>query len=118
MADDAFQLLRDWLRDPGQQISLRELTSSHQIRFAKAYQQWMREPESTGIGDLLALVRSVIRREQEIAGTRDVTLWLPASFPANTRQVLSSAGLEMVTRDADGFVITAQEWRPTWLPDS
>lgn len=69
-----------------------------------------------GGADLVALIRHVLRREQERQGGSAQSALVPTAAPWPTRETWERAGLDVEAHSA-GFVrVEARPWHPTWLP--
>ncbi len=80
--------------------------------------EWIGDTGRVGPGDLLALLRAVIRCEQEQqrpSEKQEISFWVPNRFPATRPEQLELAGLSRLRSDSEGLVVTAEPWAPRWL---
>jgi ATP-dependent DNA helicase RecQ len=68
-----------------------------------------------GMGDIVALIRQVLRREYEQKGGIPPTLKVPrnANFP--DREMWQQSGIDILIEGADYYLISAHPWQPDWL---
>lgn len=112
MYGDAFHALQDWLRAPNSEPDAMVLADAAQRRLVQAYRQ--QTSGFAGSGDLATLMRSVLRREQEVQRSHDISLRLPPEWPGGNRLNLETKGLRVVHHDGNGVVVSADPWRPNW----
>ncbi len=109
-----FQDLAAWLRNGANStLDAEAFAEACQRRLAKALQF----PQTLGQGDIVALVRHLLRREMEIQGGTSPNLRVPRISPFPTkRDVWESSGMAVFNEGPDFFVVSAEPWYPQWLP--
>ncbi|MBD1826181.1 DEAD/DEAH box helicase [Microcoleus vaginatus GB1-A2] len=72
-------------------------------------------PDAPGKGDIAALVRHVLRREDELQGGMPQTLKVPriSSFP--NREIWRQSGINVLVEGSDYYLISARPWQQNWL---
>ncbi|XXX76050.1 protein DpdF [Sorangium sp. So ce134] len=71
-------------------------------------------PDSVGTADLAALAGQVLRRERHVEGGSP-SLRVPRASPWPTKDEWRATGCEVTEIDARHFLVTASDWRPSWL---
>ncbi|MEG4346671.1 protein DpdF [Microcoleus sp. A003_D6] len=68
-----------------------------------------------GMGDIAALIRQVLRREDERQGGMSQTLKVSRTFPFPDRETWQQSGIDILGEGADYYLISAHPWQPDWL---
>ncbi|KYF70829.1 protein DpdF [Sorangium cellulosum] len=93
--------------------ALRRLPHRRLIAALATVQRGGRGP---GPGDLVALLRAVLRHESGPRGDAPFVLAMPKRWLAGcTDRHLARGSLRIVGRDGDSMRLVADEWRPGWL---
>lgn len=71
---------------------------------------------SPGSGDIVSLVRHVLRREDaKQGGSSGTTLLVPCKPPFPNRSIWESASIIVLREDEEHYLISARPWQPEWL---
>ncbi|QLE53709.1 ATP-dependent DNA helicase RecQ (plasmid) [Nostoc sp. C057] len=71
---------------------------------------------SPGSGDLVSLVRHVLRREDaKQGGSSATTLLVSCKPPFPNRSIWESASITVLREDKEHYLISARPWQPEWL---
>jgi ATP-dependent DNA helicase RecQ len=71
---------------------------------------------SPGSGDIVSLVRHVLRREDaKQGGSSATTLLVPCKPPFPNRSIWESASITVLREDKEHYLISARPWQPEWL---
>lgn len=72
-------------------------------------------PDAPGKGDIAALVRHVLRREDELQGgmPQIIEVRRTSSFP--NREIWRQSGINILREGTDYYLISADPWQPNWL---
>lgn len=72
-------------------------------------------PDAPGKGDIAALVRHVLRREDELQGgmPQIIEVRRTSSFP--NREIWLQSGINILREDSGYYLISADPWQPNWL---
>jgi ATP-dependent DNA helicase RecQ len=72
-----------------------------------------------GTGDVVALVRHVLRLETEVQGGVSPLLKVPrtAPFPKH-REEWEGSSIDILKESPDSFLLSSRAWTPAWLPGS
>ncbi len=72
-------------------------------------------PHEPGKGDIAALVRHVLRRENELQGGISQTLKIPLTSLFPNREIWQQSGINILREGSDYYLISAHPWQPNWL---
>ena len=67
------------------------------------------------MGDIAALLRQVLRREDERQGGMPQTLKVPRTSLFPDREMWQQSGIDILGEGADYYLISAHPWQPDWL---
>lgn len=71
---------------------------------------------SPGSGDIVSLVRHVLRREDaKQGGSSATTLLVSCKPPFPNRSIWESASITVLREDKEHYLISARPWQPEWL---
>ncbi len=71
---------------------------------------------SSGSGDIVSLVRHVLRHEDaKQGGSSATTLLVPCKPPFPNRSIWESASITVLREDKEHYLISARAWQPEWL---
>ncbi|MHC5725300.1 MAG: protein DpdF, partial [Nostoc sp.] len=71
---------------------------------------------SPGSGDIVSLVRHVLRHEDaKQGGSSATTLLVPCKPPFPNRSIWDSASITVLREDKEHYLISARPWQPEWL---
>ncbi len=71
---------------------------------------------SPGSGDIVSLVRHVLRREDaKQGGSSATTLLVPCKPPFPNRSIWESASITVLREDKEHYLISTRPWQPEWL---
>jgi ATP-dependent DNA helicase RecQ len=71
---------------------------------------------SPGSGDIVSLVRHLLRREDaKQGGSSGTTLLVPRKPPFPNRSIWESASITVLREDKEHYLISARPWQPEWL---
>ena len=107
-------------------IELRDILKTGKIpantsQFSEACQRRLLDalaagtPDAPGKGDIAALVRHVLRREDELQGGMSQTLKIPQTSPFPNREIWQQSGINILGEGSDYYLISARPWQPNWL---
>lgn len=111
-----FQAIADWLRNGAKEgLNEQDFSEACHQRLIRAFQK----PETLGAGDVAALVRHVLRREMEDQRGGSPSIRVPRQKPFPTkREIWERSGMTILREEQDFFVISAEPWKPEWLPQA
>ncbi len=111
---DSFQELREILQTDKIPANTSQFSEACHRRLldALAAAGTPHEPEK---GDIAALVRHVLRREDELQGGMPQTLKVPRTSPFPNREIWQQSGINILVEGSDYYVISARPWQPNWL---
>ncbi|HAT15904.1 MAG TPA: hypothetical protein DCS91_22200 [Microcoleaceae bacterium UBA11344] len=72
-------------------------------------------PDAPEKGDIAALVRHLLRREDELQGGMPQTIKVPRTSPFPNREMWQQSGIDILIEGADYYLISAHPWQPDWL---
>ncbi|MEG4865396.1 MULTISPECIES: protein DpdF [unclassified Microcoleus] len=111
---DSFQQLREIIQTgkiPADLSQFSEAGHSHLLETLDA----AGTSYAPGMGDIAALIRQVLRREDERQGGMPQTLKVPRTFPFPDREMWQQSGIDILGEGADYYLISAHPWQPEWL---
>lgn len=111
-----FQAIADWLRNGAKEgLNEQDFSEACHRRLIRAFQK----PETLGVGDVAALIRHVLRREMEIQEGGSPSIRIPRQKPfPKKRETWERSGISILREEQDFFVISAEPWKPEWLPQA
>ena len=110
---DIAEGLRQW---PDFDVSEEGFEWPIERRLARALVRLRDNPESVGTGDLVGLIRQVLRHESLRRGGQ-VDLLVPHDTGWPTRQEWEASGIEICADRGKSYRVRARPWRPRWLGD-
>ncbi len=111
---DSFQALREVLQTGKIPADTSQFSEACQRRLLEALAA-VGTPHAPGVGDIAALVRHVLRREDELQGS-STFLKVPKTFPyPSKRDIWQRSGMKILREESDYFLINAHAWQPEWL---
>lgn len=116
MIELGFQAIADWLRNGAKEpLNEQDFPEACHGRLIRAFQK----PETLGAGDIAALIRHILRREMEIqeGGSPSIRISRQKPFP-KTRETWERSCMTILREEQDFFVISAEPWKPEWLPQA
>jgi len=72
-------------------------------------------PDPPGKGDIAALVRHLLRREDELQGGMPQTIKVPRTSLFPNREIWWQSGINILREGSDYYLISAGPWQPNWL---
>jgi superfamily II DNA/RNA helicase len=72
-------------------------------------------PDPPGKGDIAALVRHLLRREDELQGGMPQTIKVPRTSLFPNREIWWQSGINILREGSDYYLISARPWQPNWL---
>ena len=110
---DFFIELRDILKTGKIPANTSQFSEACQRRLLDALAAGTRD--APGKGDIAALVRHVLRREDELQGGMSQTLKVPRTSPFPNREIWQQSGINILGEGSDYYLISARPWQPEWL---
>lgn len=111
---DSFQELREILQTGNIPANTSQFSEACYRRLLDALAA-AATPDAPGKGDIAALVRHVLRREDELQGGMSQTLKVPRNFPFPNREIWQQSGIDILGEGSDYYLISARPWQPNWL---
>lgn len=111
---DSFQELREILQTGNIPANTSQFSEAGYRRLLDALAA-AETPDAPGKGDIAALVRHVLRREDELQGGISQTLKIPRNFPFPNREIWQQSGIDILGEGSDYYLISARPWQPNWL---
>lgn len=106
-------LLRDWLK------LNQSLPKPFKQHYYKRIQLALESPQLTGKRDLAALIRSVLRYEQERQpGGKAPFLAVPCGELWPSESLWHDSGMDVLERQPSFLLVRPRTWKPDWLPYS
>ncbi|MBD1882831.1 protein DpdF [Microcoleus vaginatus] len=72
-------------------------------------------PDAPKKGDIAALVRHLLRREDELQGGMPQTIKVPRTSSFPNREIWRQSGINILGEGSDYYLISADPWQPNWL---
>lgn len=111
---DSFQELRDILQTGKIPADTSQFSETCYRRLLDALAA-AGTPDAPGKGDIAALVRHVLRREDELQGGMPQTIKVPRTSPFPNREIWRQSGINILREGSDYYLISAGFWQPNWL---
>ncbi|MCC3501840.1 MULTISPECIES: protein DpdF [unclassified Microcoleus] len=111
---DSFQELRDILQTGKIPANTSQFSEACYRRLLDALAA-AGTPDAPEKGDIAALVRHVLRREDERQGGMPQTLKVPPTYPFPHREIWQQSGIDVLVEGSDYYLISARPWQPNWL---
>lgn len=111
---DSFQELREILQTRKIPANTSQFSEACHRRLLDALAA-AETPHEPGKGDIAALVRHVLRRENELQGGISQTLKIPLTSPFQNREIWQQSGINILGESSDYYLISARPWQPNWL---
>ena len=111
---DSFQEFRDILQTGNLPADTSQFSEACQRRLLDALAA-VGTPDAPEKGDIAALVRHLLRREDELQGGMPQTIKVPRTSPFPNREIWRQSGINILREGWDYYLISAGPWQPNWL---
>ena len=111
---DSFQEFRDILQTGNVPADTSQFSEACQRRLLDALAA-VGTPDAPEKGDIAALVRHLLRREDELQGGMPQTIKVPRTSPFPNREIWRQSGINILREGSDYYLISARPWQPNWL---
>lgn len=111
---DSFQEFRDILQTGNLPADTSQFSEACQRRLLDALAA-VGTADAPGKGDIAALVRHVLRREDELQGGMPQTIKVRRTSPFPNREIWLQSGINILREGSDYYLISADPWQPNWL---
>lgn len=111
---DSFQEFRDILQTGNLPADTSQFSEACQRRLLDALAA-VGTPDAPEKGDIAALVRHLLRREDELQGGMPQTIKVPRTSPFPNREIWRQSGINILREGSDYYLISAGSWQPNWL---
>jgi len=111
---DSFQEFRDILQTGNLPADTSQFSEACQRRLLDALAA-VGTPDAPEKGDIAALVRHLLRREDERQGGMPQTIKVPRTFHFPNREIWRQSGINILREGSDYYLISAGPWQPNWL---
>ncbi|HSF75856.1 MAG TPA: DEAD/DEAH box helicase, partial [Microcoleus sp.] len=111
---DSFQEFRDILQTGNLPADTSQFSEACQRRLLDALAA-VGTPDAPEKGDIAALVRHLLRREDELQGGMPQTIEVGRTSPFPNREIWRQSGINILREGADYYLISADPWQPNWL---
>ncbi|MEG4009463.1 protein DpdF [Microcoleus sp. Pol11C1] len=111
---DSFQDFRDILQTRNLPADTSQFSEACQRRLLDALAA-VGTPDAPEKGDIAALVRHLLRREDELQGGMPQPLEVPRTSPFPNREIWRQSGINILREGSDYYLISARPWQPNWL---
>jgi len=111
---DSFQDFRDILQTGNLPADTSQFSEACQRRLLDALAA-VGTPDAPEKGDIAALVRHLLRREDELQGGMPQTIKVPRTSLFPNREIWWQSGINILGEGSDYYLISARPWQPNWL---
>src|SRR4028119_717344 len=111
---DSFQDFREILQTGNLPADTSQFSEACQRRLLDALAA-VGTPDAPEKGDIAALVRHLLRREDELQGGMPQTIKVPRTSLFPNREIWWQSGINILREGSDYYLISAGPWQPNWL---
>ena len=111
---DSFQEFRDILQTGNLPADTSQFSEACQRRLLDALAA-VGTPDAPEKGDIAALVRHLLRREDELQGGMPQTIKVSRTSLFPNREIWRQSGINILREGSDYYLISARPWQPNWL---
>lgn len=111
---DSFQEFRDILQTGNLPADTSQFSEACQRRLLDALAA-VGTPDAPEKGDIAALVRHLLRREDELQGGMPQIIEVRRTSPFPNREIWRQSGINILRESSDYYLISADPWQPNWL---